>query len=150
MKKNRAVFPGSFDPITNGHMDIIERSAQLFDEVIVSVLINASKQSFFSIDERIELINHCIKDMPNVKVKKFDGLLVDFVDHVEAKILVRGVRGASDFEYEQQMSYMNAHLKQGLETVFLLPKQNYSHISSRLIKEVGQLGGNIGSLSLRM
>lgn len=141
----RAIYPGSFDPITMGHLDIIERSARLFDEVIVALLLNIDKQPMFTIEERVEIIGEVIPH-ENVRVGTFDGLLVHYAVAQEAQFVVRGIRAISDYEYELQMALMNRRLEPSVETVFLMAGEAYSYISSRLIKEVFKLGGSINGL----
>src|SRR6476469_3881960 len=138
-----AIYPGSFDPLTNGHVDIIERGSRIFDSIIVAILANVEKTPLFSEKERIEILRDVFKDRPNVKVETFNGLLVDYAKQKEAHVIVRGLRAVSDFEYEFQMALMNRHLEPGLETVFMMPAEQYTYISSRLIKEVLSLGGEI-------
>jgi pantetheine-phosphate adenylyltransferase len=140
-----AIFPGSFDPITNGHLDLVERALKLFDTVILSVLVNPAKKPLFSEEEKLHLIRRCVPD-PRVKVASFEGLLVDFARRQEAAVIIRGLRAVSDFEYELQMALMNRELAPDLETVFMMPKATYSYLSSRLVKEVASLGGNVSSL----
>ncbi|CAM2068315.1 pantetheine-phosphate adenylyltransferase [Sulfidibacter corallicola] len=141
-----AIFPGSFDPITNGHIDIIERAQKMFDRVIVAVLMNSAKKNpLFTIEERLTLIRRCI-DSDRVEVASFEGLLVDFAEKRKASVIVRGLRAVSDFEYELQMAMMNRQLNDEIETVFLMPKTVYSYLSSRMVKEVARLGGDIGTL----
>jgi pantetheine-phosphate adenylyltransferase len=142
----RAVYPGSFDPVTNGHIDLIERSAALFDEVVVAILSNTDKTPLFSVDERVEMLELVIKDLNNVTVSSFGGLLVDFVEEIEASVIIRGIRAVSDYEYELQMALMNRRLSSRIETVFMLPAEAYSFLSSRLVKEISQLGGSICGL----
>lgn len=141
----RAIYPGSFDPITMGHLDIIERSAKLFDEVIVALLLNIDKQPMFTTDERVEMIREVIP-LSNVKVDTFKGLLVHYAVQQQAQFVVRGIRAISDYEYELQMALMNRRLEHSVETVFLMAGEEYSYISSRLIKEVFKLGGSIKGL----
>ena len=141
-----AIFPGSFDPLTNGHVDIVLRSAHLFERILVAVLVNADKKPLFTADERVAIIREVFKDRPNVQVDTFNGLLVDYAQRKRATVLVRGLRAVSDFEYEFQMALMNRHLAPGLETVFMMPAEQYTYISSRLIKEVFTLGGEISGL----
>jgi pantetheine-phosphate adenylyltransferase len=141
-----AIYPGSFDPLTSGHVDIIERGARIFDQIIVAILANVEKTPLFSEQERVEIIRDVFKDKPNVKVETFNGLLVDYAQRKKASVLVRGLRAVSDFEYEFQMALMNRHLAPGLETVFMMPAEQYTYISSRLIKEVFTLGGEITGL----
>jgi pantetheine-phosphate adenylyltransferase len=141
-----AIYPGSFDPLTNGHVDIIERGAKIFDSIIVAILVNVEKTPLFSENERIAIIRDVFKDLKNVKAETFSGLLVDYAQLKKASVLVRGLRAVSDFEYEFQMALMNRHLAPGLETVFMMPDEKYTYISSRLIKEVFTLGGEITGL----
>ncbi len=141
----RAIYPGSFDPITMGHLDIIERSARLFDEVIVALLLNIEKQPMFTTEERVEMIRE-VTPWSNVRVGTFEGLLVHFAVQQQAQFVVRGIRAISDYEYELQMALMNRRLEPNVETVFLMAGEAYSYISSRLIKEVFKLGGSIKGL----
>jgi len=141
-----AVYPGSFDPLTNGHVDITERGARLFDRIIVAILVNAEKSPLFTTAERVDIVRKVFKDRSNVEVDTFDGLLVDYVAKRKANALVRGLRAVSDFEYEFQMALMNRHLNPAVETVFMMPAEKYSYISSRLIKEVFSLGGQVHGL----
>lgn len=141
-----AVYPGSFDPLTNGHVDIIERGSRIFDSIIVAVLGNTEKKPLFSVSERVSILKTVFKQTPNVEVDTFDGLLVEYARRKQASVLVRGLRAVSDFEYEFQMALMNRHLAPGLETVFMMPAEQYTYISSRLIKEVFMLGGAIEGL----
>ena len=141
----RAIYPGTFDPLTNGHLDIIERSAKLFDEVVVAILVNVEKQPTFSVQERVEMIEAVTK-WPNVKVATFEGLLVHYAVEQQAQVIVRGIRAISDYEYELQMALMNRRLEPEVETVFLMAGEAYSYVSSRLIKEVFKLGGSITEL----
>jgi pantetheine-phosphate adenylyltransferase len=141
-----AVYPGSFDPLTNGHVDIITRGARIFDRIIVAILINAEKAPLFSMDERLKITREVFTDFPNVEVDTFDGLLVDYVERRRAHVIVRGLRAVSDFEFEFQMALMNRRLNGKIETVFMMPAEQYSYISSRLIKEVFSLGGRVHGL----
>ena len=141
-----AVYPGSFDPLTNGHLDIIRRASRLFDGVLVSVLENEGKAPLFSVAERMELISVCTRDLPGVEVHSFSGLLVDFMRRTNATVIVRGIRAVSDYEYELQMALMNRELYDGAETIFMLPPVEYTFVSSRLVKEVFRLGGDIAHL----
>jgi pantetheine-phosphate adenylyltransferase len=144
MSKRIAVYPGSFDPMHNGHLDIIERCRPLFDEVVVAVLRNEGKKPLFSVEERIEAIREMVG--ADVRVESFSGLLVDFMDQVGARAVVRGLRAVSDFEYEFQMALMNRRLNPRVETVFMMPREDYIYLSSRLVKEVFSLGGNLTGL----
>ena len=147
MGKNRlAVYPGSFDPLTNGHVDIIERGTHLFEKIIVAILVNAEKSPLFSMEERVEIVRETFRDRPNIEVDTFDGLLVDYVERREAHVIVRGLRALSDFEAEFQMALMNRRLSPTVETVFMMPAEQYTYISSRLIKEVFSLGGQVRGL----
>jgi pantetheine-phosphate adenylyltransferase len=141
-----AIYPGSFDPLTNGHVDIIQRGARIFDKIIVAILANAEKTPLFSESERVAMINDVFKGNTHVQVETFNGLLVDYAERKQATVLVRGLRAVSDFEYEFQMALMNRHLSPSLETVFMMPAEQYTYISSRLIKEVFTLGGEITGL----
>jgi len=146
----RAIYPGSFDPVTNGHLDIIERGCKLFDEIIVAILVNPEKQPFFTIEERRETLNHVLKDIDRggcaVRVDNFQGLLVHYAVAQKADAIVRGIRAISDYEYELQMALMNRRLEPSIETVFMMPAEMYSYVSSRLVKEVFQLGGELEGL----
>ena len=138
-----AVYPGSFDPLTNGHVDIIARGARLFDRIVVAIAVNAEKAPLFTMDERVEIARAVFQDRPTVEVDTFDGLLVDYVAHRRADVIVRGLRAVSDYEYEFQMALMNRRLNPKVETVFMMPAEQYTYISSRLIKEVFALGGRV-------
>jgi pantetheine-phosphate adenylyltransferase len=141
-----AVYPGSFDPLTNGHVDIIERGTHLFDKIIVAILVNVEKSPLFTMQERVEIVRHVFKGLPSVEVDTFDGLLVDYVTRRKADVIVRGLRALSDFETEFQMALMNRRLGPSIETVFMMPAEQYTYISSRLIKEVFSLGGQVRGL----
>lgn len=141
-----AVVPGSFDPITYGHVDIIERAAGLYDRVVVGVLLNESKEGLFRPDERVAMIRRIVGRNRRIEVRAFDGLLVRFARECGARVIVRGIRAVSDYEYELQMALMNRRLEPGIDTVFLLPKEEYSFLSSRLVKEVCRLGGDVTGL----
>ena len=141
-----AVYPGSFDPLTNGHVDIIERGTRLFDKIIVAILVNVEKSPLFSMQERVEIVREVFKGHPNVEVDTFEGLLVDYVAARKADVIVRGLRALSDFETEFQMALMNRRLSPNVETVFMMPAEQYTYISSRLIKEVFSLGGQVRGL----
>jgi pantetheine-phosphate adenylyltransferase len=146
MKSRLAVYPGSFDPLTNGHVDIIDRGTHLFEKIIVAILVNAEKSPLFSTEERVDIVRQTFRDRPNVEVDTFDGLLVDYVERREANVIVRGLRAVSDFEIEFQMALMNRRLSPSVETVFMMPAEQYTYISSRLIKEVFSLGGQVRGL----
>ncbi|HZJ32791.1 MAG TPA: pantetheine-phosphate adenylyltransferase [Vicinamibacterales bacterium] len=141
-----ALFPGSFDPLTNGHVDIVLRSAHLFERVLIAVLVNPDKKPLFTPEERVEIIRKVFREYPNVEVDTFAGLLVDYARQKRASAIVRGLRAVSDFEYEFQMALMNRHLEPTLETVFMMPAEQYTYLSSRLIKEVFSLGGEVRGL----
>lgn len=141
-----AIYPGSFDPITNGHLDLIGRAARLADRLVVGVLLNSNKSPLFSVEERVEMVNDSVRSFPNVEVRHFDGLLVEFAEREGARIIVRGIRAVSDYEFELQMALMNRRLKPHLETVFLMAGEQYSFLSSRIIKEVARLGGDISGM----
>ena len=140
-----AVYPGSFDPITNGHLDVIQRAARLFDRVIVAVAINESKAPMFTMAQRKDLTARAVQHLPNVEVDTFTGLLVDYVVAKKGEAVIRGLRAVSDFEFEFQLALMNRKLNEKVETIFMMPKETYTFISSRMIKEVARLGGNISS-----
>lgn len=139
----RAIYPGSFDPITNGHLDVLQRAAGLFDELIVAVAQDNAKQSLFTLAERVELLIGATEHIPNIKVMPFQGLLVEFAKQQSAVALVRGLRAVSDFEFEFQLALMNRKLEPNLETMFLMPREELTYISSRLVKEIARLGGNV-------
>ena len=141
-----AIYPGSFDPITNGHLDLIQRGAHLFDRLIVSILGNETKEPLFSVEERIEMLREVVHVYPNVEVDSFDGLLVEHAEARGAGVLLRGIRAISDYEYELQMALMNRRLGPGIETLFMMSNEINSFISSRLVKEVFRLGGNVSGL----
>ncbi|MBU3189215.1 pantetheine-phosphate adenylyltransferase [Clostridium bowmanii] len=142
----RAICPGSFDPITNGHLDIIERASKVYDELIVGVLVNPEKNGLFSVDERVEQIKKVVRNLPNVKVKKFSGLLVDLMNEEDAGVIVKGLRAVSDFEYEFQMAAMNKKLDPSKETMFMMTKAEYCYLSSSSVKQVAMFGGCIKGL----
>lgn len=143
MPPRRAIYPGSFDPITFGHLDVIERAAVLFDELIIAVADNEAKHPFFSADERMDLVRRVLGERSSIRVERLTGLLVDFAEAQEAHVVVRGLRAISDFEFEFQMALMNRRLHPDLETVFLTPKEDCTFISSRIVKEVARLGGDV-------
>jgi pantetheine-phosphate adenylyltransferase len=138
-----AIYPGSFDPVTNGHLDIVQRAARLFDRVIVAVAKNESKKPLFSLRERADLVRKAVREFPNVETDSFDGLLVDYVEKRAGQAIIRGLRAVSDFEFEFQLALMNRKLNGRVETIFMMPKETYTFLSSRIIKEVAQLGGNV-------
>jgi pantetheine-phosphate adenylyltransferase len=146
----RAIFPGSFDPVTNGHLDIIERGCKLFDEIIVAILVNPEKQPFFTVEERQQILSGVLQDINQgqckVRLDSFRGLLVNYGLAQKADAIVRGIRAISDYEYEMQMALMNRRLEPTIETVFMMPAETYSYVSSRLVKEIFQLGGIIDGL----
>jgi pantetheine-phosphate adenylyltransferase len=146
MPERVALYPGSFDPLTNGHLDVLFRARRLADRVIVAILENDAKEPLFSVEERIEMIREIVGEEPGVSVRSFSGLLVDFAAQTGATLLVRGLRAISDYEYELQMALMNRRLAPGIETVFLMAKEEYSYVSSRLVKEVGRLGADVSGL----
>ncbi len=143
---NISIYPGSFDPLTNGHLDLIERGARLFSRLIVAILRNENKASLFTVEEREEMLRESVKHLANVGVESFDGLLVKFAAEKGARVILRGIRAVSDYEYELQMALMNRKLHQEIETVFMLPGEAYSYVSSRLVKEVYRLGGDVSDL----
>ena len=143
MKRKIAIVPGSFDPITYGHIDIIKRSAQLFDEVIVAILVNPDKKYLFTLEEREEMINETIKDFKNVKVDSFSGLLVNYAKKVDSTVIVRGLRAVSDFEYEMQLTFMNKALDDNIETFYMMANKQYSFISSSIVKGVSGFGADL-------
>ena len=147
VRKVVAIYPGSFDPITNGHLDLVERSAKLFDKLILAILENATKDPpLFSVEERMEMLRESTRRFPNVEVDSFHGLLVDYAATKQASVILRGIRAISDYEYELQMALMNTRLSPNIETVFLMSNEAYSFLSSRLVKQVYSLGGSIAGL----
>ena len=140
----RAIYPGSFDPVTNGHLDVIERARKLFDEVVVAVAYNDQKQPLFTLEERLDFLRQVTAALPGVKIAPLDGLLVEFAVRQNAHAVVRGLRAVSDFEFEFQMALMNRKLEATVETIFLMPKEEYTYLSSRIVKEIARLGGNVG------
>ncbi len=137
------IYPGSFDPLTNGHLDLIQRAAKLFDRVIVAVARNDGKSPLFSLAQRLELVAHAIEHLPNVSADSFDGLLVDYVEQREGHAVIRGLRAVSDFEFEFQLALMNRKLNERIETIFMMPKDTYTFLSSRIVKEIARLGGDV-------
>ncbi|MEJ2006787.1 MAG: pantetheine-phosphate adenylyltransferase [Acidobacteriota bacterium] len=146
MSEILAIYPGSFDPITNGHFDLIERSSRIFDHLIVALLKNAEKEPLFSVEERVAMLQEVTRDMKNVSVDTFSGLLVDYAVQKKARVIVRGIRAFSDYEYEIQMALMNRKLQPKLETMFLMPAETYAYVSSRLVKEICGRGGSVKDL----
>jgi pantetheine-phosphate adenylyltransferase len=138
-----AIYPGSFDPLTNGHLDLVHRAAKLFDHVIVAVAQNESKKGLFTLKERLELVKKAVVDMPQVEADTFDGLLVNYVERRNGLAIIRGLRAVSDFEFEFQLALMNRKLNERVETIFMMPKETYTFLSSRIVKEIAALGGNI-------
>ena len=141
-----AVYPGSFDPITLGHLDVIRRGAKVFDRIVVGVLVNVDKKGLFDIEERVELIKRATKDIPNVEVVSFKGLLIDFVKQYDSNVILKGLRALSDFEYEFQMALMNTKLDPEIETLFMMTSAQYSYISSSAIKQVAKFNGDLSGL----
>jgi len=139
----RAIYPGSFDPVTNGHLDVVDRARKLFDQVIVAVALNDEKQPLFSLEERLDLLKQTVGKIDNVQIAQFDGLLVEFAIEQKASAVIRGLRAVSDFEFEFQMALMNRKLRDSVETIFLMPKEEYTYLSSRLVKEIARLGGDV-------
>lgn len=146
MKHVIAIYPGTFDPPTNGHLDLIHRGAKIFDELIVAILRNPEKNPMFSLDERLDMLRACTKKWDNVRIDTFEGLLVDYAARQNASAVLRGIRAVSDYEYELQMALMNRKLDPRLETIFMMPAEAYSYLSSRLVREIGQLGGSVRGL----
>jgi pantetheine-phosphate adenylyltransferase len=142
----KAIYPGSFDPVTNGHLDLIARAARIFDHLVVAILRNSEKNPLFTVDERVSMLSEGTAEFDNVSISTFDGLLVDFAREQRAQAVVRGIRAISDYEYEFQMALMNRRLSPDVETIFLMPDAKYSFVSSRLVKEVFRLGGSIDGL----
>jgi pantetheine-phosphate adenylyltransferase len=139
------IYPGSFDPLTNGHLDVIQRATKLFDRVIVAVAKNDSKNPLFTLAERRDLVASCVKHLPNVETDTFDGLLVNFAEQRSAQAIIRGLRAVSDFEFEFQLALMNRKLNERVETIFMMPKDTYTFLSSRIVKEIARLGGDVSS-----
>lgn len=139
------IYPGSFDPLTNGHLDVVQRASKLFDKVIVAVAQNESKNPLFSLNERLDLVQECISRLPNVEADAFDGLLVNYAQKRSAQAIIRGLRAVSDFEFEFQLALMNRKLNEHVETIFMMPKDTYTFLSSRIVKEIARLGGDISA-----
>ena len=146
MKKVIGIYPGSFDPVTNGHLDLIHRGAKIFDELVVAVLRNPEKNPLFTVPERVEMLQAMTKSLPNVRVDEFQGLMVDYARSQGAAAVLRGIRAISDYEYEFQMALMNRKLDPNLETIFMMPADKFSYLSSRLVREVARLGGSVEGL----
>ena len=140
-----AIYPGSFDPITNGHLDLVERAAKLFDRVVVAVAANADKKPLFTHKERVEMVQRAIQTIPKAEADSFDGLLVDYVERQGGHAIIRGLRAVSDFEFEFQLALMNRSLNERVETIFMMPKDTYTFLSSRIVKEIARLGGDVSS-----
>jgi len=140
-----AIYPGSFDPLTNGHLDVIQRAAKLFDQIVVAIANNESKNPLFTLHERCALVKRAIQHFPNVEADTFDGLLVKYVEQRNGCAIVRGLRAVSDFEFEFQLALMNRKLNERVETIFMTPKDTYTFLSSRIVKEIARLGGDVGS-----
>jgi pantetheine-phosphate adenylyltransferase len=140
-----AIYPGSFDPLTNGHLDVIERAVKLFDRVVVAVAKNESKQPLFTLDERLKLVRRGVQHLRNVEADSFDNLLVDYAEQRSAQAIVRGLRAVSDFEFEFQLALMNRKLNEKVETIFMMPKDTYTFLSSRIVKEIARLGGDVSA-----
>lgn len=139
------IYPGSFDPLTNGHLDVIQRATKLFDRVIVAVALNDSKNPLFTLTERLDLVKGCVEHLPNVEADSFDGLLVNYAEKRSAQAIIRGLRAVSDFEFEFQLALMNRKLNERVETIFMMPKDTYTFLSSRIVKEIARLGGDVGT-----
>ena len=140
-----AIYPGSFDPLTNGHLDVIERAAKLFDQVIVAIANNDSKNPLFTLSERRDLVNRSVSLLKNVETDTFDGLLVEYVERRSGQAILRGLRAVSDFEFEFQLALMNRKLNERVETIFMMPKDTYTFLSSRIVKEIARLGGDVSA-----
>ncbi|MGH7977568.1 MAG: pantetheine-phosphate adenylyltransferase [Limisphaerales bacterium] len=140
-----AIYPGSFDPLTNGHLDVVQRAAKLFDRIVVAVAKNEGKSPLFTHNERLALVKQAVKHLPNVEADAFDGLLVDYVVSKKAQAIVRGLRAISDFEFEFQLALMNRKLNENIETIFMMPKDTYTFLSSRIVKEIARLGGDVNA-----
>lgn len=140
-----AIYPGSFDPVTNGHLDVVQRATKLFDRVIMAVAKSESKHPLFSLEERLQLVARAIRHLPNVEVDSFEGLLIEYVERRSAQAVVRGLRAVSDFEFEFQLALMNRKLNERVETIFMMPKDTYTFLSSRIVKEIASLGGDVSA-----
>ena len=148
--KTIAIYPGTFDPITNGHIDVINRASNIFEKVIVTLALNQTKKPLFSNAERIEMIEDAVKSIPNTEVAQFDGLLVNFAEKNNAKVIIRGLRAISDFEYEFQMALMNKNLSKDITTVFLMPNEKYTYLNSTIVKDVAKFNGNIDNFVTKL
>jgi pantetheine-phosphate adenylyltransferase len=137
------IYPGSFDPLTNGHLDVIQRATKLFDRVIVAAARNESKHPLFTLEERVKMVEHSVRDLPHVEADSFDGLLIEYVERRGAQAVIRGLRAVSDFEFEFQLALMNRKLNERIETIFMMPKDTYTFLSSRIVKEIANLGGDV-------
>ena len=146
MNKGTAIYPGSFDPPTNGHLDLIQRGSKIFEELVVAILRNSEKSPMFSVSERLEMLRELTADLSNIRIDTFDGLMVEYAKSIDAMCVLRGIRAISDYEYELQMALMNRKLEPTLETVFMMPADKYSYVSSRLVREVAQAGGPVKGL----
>ncbi len=146
MNKGRAIYPGSFDPPTNGHLDLIQRGSKIFEELVVAILRNSEKSPMFSVAERADMLRELTAELSNVRIDTFDGLMVEYAKSIDAMCVLRGIRAISDYEYELQMALMNRKLEPTLETVFMMPADKYSYVSSRLVREVAQAGGPVKGL----
>lgn len=144
-RMRKVIYPGSFDPLTNGHLDVIQRAAKLFDEVIVAVARNESKHPLFTLDERKQLVAKSVRHLPNVSADSFEGLLMSYAEKCKAQAVIRGLRAVSDFEFEFQLALMNRKLNERIETIFMMPKDTYTFLSSRIVKEIAQLGGDVSA-----
>ena len=140
-----AIYPGSFDPLTNGHLDVVQRATKLFDRVIVAVAKSESKQPLFTLEERVEMVTRAIRHLPSVEADAFDGLLVEYVARRSAQAVIRGLRAVSDFEFEFQLALMNRKLNEQIETIFMMPKDTYTFLSSRIVKEIARFGGDVSA-----
>jgi pantetheine-phosphate adenylyltransferase len=140
-----AIYPGSFDPLTNGHLDVVQRATKLFDRVIMAVAKSESKQPLFTLEERLEMVTRAVRHLPNVEADSFDGLLVEYVARRSAQAVIRGLRAVSDFEFEFQLALMNRKLNEQIETIFMMPKDTYTFLSSRIVKEIAHLGGDVSA-----
>jgi pantetheine-phosphate adenylyltransferase len=139
------IYPGSFDPLTNGHLDVVQRATKLFDQVIVAVARNESKHPLFSLDERVQMVARAVRHLPHVEADSFEGLLMDYVERRAAQAVIRGLRAVSDFEFEFQLALMNRKLNERIETIFMMPKDTYTFLSSRIVKEIASLGGDVSA-----